>query len=303
MIYLTDPTEFHHMAPTVVTIGKFDGVHRGHQVLMRRTIELARSSDDPRCASVAVILDGSRRRILTRQERVAYLKTVGIDYVIEMPLSDELKNQSAESFVNDFLLGTLHAEAVIVGEDFRFGKGRRGDVAMLKECGRELEFVTEEVMTVRDDGIRISSTEIRARLSEGNMEKVNRYLGYSFFLSGTIVHGRHLGHTLGVPTTNLVPAFDKLLPPNGVYASAVEIGGRTYHGMTNIGTRPTVSGIETGVETHLFDVEEDLYGKEEKVELLHYTRPEADYGSLEALKARLMKDKDEIRAWFARNGY
>ena len=291
------------MAPTVVTIGKFDGVHRGHQVLMRRTIELARSSDDPRCASVAVILDGSRRRILTRQERVAYLKTVGIDYVIEMPLSDELKNQSAESFVNDFLLGTLHAEAVIVGEDFRFGKGRRGDVAMLKECGRELEFVTEEVMTVRDDGIRISSTEIRARLSEGNMEKVNRYLGYSFFLSGTIVHGRHLGHTLGVPTTNLVPASDKLLPPNGVYASAVEIGGRTYHGMTNIGTRPTVSGIETGVETHLFDVEEDLYGKEEKVELLHYTRPEADYGSLEALKARLMKDKDEIRAWFAGNGY
>ena len=298
MIYLNQIGQYEHEGPTVATIGKFDGIHRGHQDLMRRTVARARASADPRCAAVVIILDASERGLLSRRERVEQLDVDGIDYLLELPLNDEMKAHTAETFVTDFLVDTLKIEGVVVGEDFHFGRGRQGNAAFLVRSGKTLGFDVETVPDITEDGVRISSTEIRECLSFGLMERVNRYLGYNYFITGTVVHGNHIGHTLGVPTANIVPPSDKLLPPRGVYVSKVTIGDRTFKGMTNIGIKPTVPGSNMGAETYIFDFDEDLYGKEIKLELLHFSRPETQFASLGALKARLGADKIETLGWF-----
>ena len=301
MIYLNEISQYDHDGPTVVTIGKFDGIHRGHQDLMRRTASRARASADPNCAAVVIILDSSDKGLLSRRERIEMLDTDGLDYLLELPLNDEIKAHTAETFVADFLVGKLRIEGVVIGEDFRFGRGRQGNADFLERSGQVFDFDVETVPDITEDGVRISSTEIRECLSEGLMEKVNRYLGYNYFLRGTVIHGNHIGHTIGVPTANIVPPPDKLLPPRGVYVAKVTIGGRVFKGMTNIGVKPTAPGDGLGAETFLFDFNEDIYGQEIRLELLHHTRPERQYGSLDELKARLEADKAETLKWFEEN--
>ncbi len=301
MQVIKDTIDFCLTSPSVITLGKFDGVHRGHQALINKVLETSAGSKetDEKLDAVVFSICVSPVTLLTKPERRELLESWGIDTLIECPFIPALITMEAEDFVKEFLIGRLHAKAIVVGEDYRFGYGRRGNVALLKEMGETLGFAVTAIPKVKDGPEDISSSRIRAALAEGDMETVNLLLGYSFFINGSIIHGRRIGRTIGFPTTNLIPGMGKLLPPNGVYAVRSVVGGRDYYGITNIGTKPTVDGRFVGVETYLYDCTEDLYGEEQKVELLHFMRPERKFPSVEALKEQIMLDREVGREYFA----
>ena len=286
---------FQEETDCVVTLGKFDGIHRGHRVLIDRVLAYAEKP----VKKVVFAFDIASMMLLSKNERRHMLNRLGIDILIECPFVPELIRMNPEVFVKKMLVDQLHAVHLVVGRDFRFGYGRSGDAALLKRLGPEYGFTVDVVDKVTDGEREISSTYVREELAKGNMEKVNELLGYEFFVTGEIVHGRRVGRTIGVPTTNLIPPRGKFLPPNGVYTTRTTAGDRTYYGMTNIGTKPTVDGQFIGVETYLFDCDEELYGEQEKVRLQHFLRPEVKFDSLEELKAQLREDEAAVRAYFA----
>lgn len=272
---------------TAVTLGKFDGLHAGHQKLIRRITDAAQKGLE----SVVFALDpGKSQSILVKEERSRMLGKLGVDRLIDCPMTPELTQMSPESFVAEILVDRLHARFLAVGSDFRFGWQRKGDYRTLMELSGIYGFHVEVIKKERYGERDISSTFVREELAAGNMELVNRLLAYPFFVQGEVLHGRRIGRTLGMPTTNLVPSTRKLLPPNGVYVSRTLLDGKAYPGITNIGYKPTVGEHFKGVETHLFDFDEDLYGKDIEVELLHYKRPEQKFDSLDALKGQVRED-------------
>ena len=204
----------------------------------------------------------------------------------------------AEEFVKEVLVNRLHAKYIAVGKDFRFGYRRGGDVNLLlwlqKKYGFQVEVIEKERYGERD----ISSTYVKEALAIGNMELVNELLGYRFFVSGEVLHGRRIGRTLGMPTTNLVPTTKKILPPNGVYLSRTRIGDRVYGGVTNIGYKPTIGESFRGVETYIFNFDGDLYGENIEVELWKYKRPEMKFASVDALQAQMEADIDFGKEYF-----
>jgi len=296
MNYVTGTIQFHMKEPSAVSLGKFDGLHRGHQKLMGRVI----SKKQQGLVSVIFtfeknptrMLSGlSAQNIMTNEERRSLLEYAGVDHLLECPFEPNLSHMEPDIFVRDILVGQLHAAFVAVGEDFRFGYQRKGDVAALKTLGKEYGFYVDVVEKEKSHGRDISSTYVREALHEGNIPLANELLGYRYFVSGEVLHGRQIGRTLGLPTVNLLPEAEKLLPPNGVYLTKTALEEDDYYGITNIGYKPTV-GAEThkGVETYLFDYNGDLYGRHLTVEFLEYERPEQKFRSLEELKARILSD-------------
>lgn len=273
---------------TAVTLGKFDGLHRGHQKLMNRILQLETLD----CKSVVFTLNSRRSGgvLLTDQERRKMLEEKGISYMVDCPFVPEIAEMEPEMFIIEVLVKQLHAKYVVVGEDFRFGHDRKGDYRTLQEmqklCGYQVDVIKKEQYQGRD----ISSSYIKDFLKKGDMELVNCLLGYPFFVSGEVLHGRQIGRTIGIPTTNLVPTTRKLLPPNGVYVSATRIGNKVYQGVTNIGYKPTIGETFRGVETYLFDFDGDLYGEDIEVQLLAFERPEMKFGSVEELTNRMKMD-------------
>ncbi len=289
--------------PGVVTLGKFDGVHRGHQKIIHRVQEMGRQEG---YQSIIFTFDvspqvhmGDRKgqMLMTNRERREILHSMGVDLLVECPFTDQIRNMEAEDFVTDILLGRLGAKAIIVGTDAHFGRGRRGNPDFLLKMGRQWGFHVEIIEKERDGGREISSSYVREELAAGRMEKVNDLLGYPYFISGCVVHGRHLGHALGFPTINQIPDPGKMLPPKGVYISQSRIEGRLYRGVTNIGTKPTVKGKDMGVETHLFDCSQNLYGKAATVQLLSFRRPEQKFSSQDLLVQQLRRDIEDAREY------
>ena len=237
--------------------------------------------------------------LLLPEERRALLKKWGVDCLIECPFVESLAHMEAEDFVREILVKRLHVKYLAVGTDFHFGHNRKGSYqlleAMQEECGFEVEVVEKACY----DGEEISSTRIRRELEQGHMELVNQLLGYNFSVTGEVLHGRQIGRTLGLPTTNLLPDPGKLLPPNGVYATRTRIADEIFEGITNIGHKPTV-GAEPrrGVETFLFDLDRNLYGDVITVNFYGFERPERKFESLEALKARIEQDVIWGREYF-----
>ena len=285
----------------VLTIGKFDGLHRGHQALIDKTVSvknaLSGSSNGEEVIAAVLAFDMSAIMLLSSEERRKRLKEAGIGLLIEQPFEPSVITMEAEDFVKDVLVRKLHVKAVVIGEGFRFGYGRRGDAALLQKMGAEYGFDVVSVPQVMYDGERISSSRIRSLLKEGNIEEVNACLGYSFYITGKIIHGRRLGRTIGVPTANLIADPSKLMPPNGVYMSLSDVDGREFYGVTNVGTKPTVDGHFIGVETCFFNCDEDLYGSDLSVKLLRFTRPARTFDSLEELKEQIRNDKQEAREY------
>lgn len=272
---------------TAVTLGKFDGLHRGHRKLIRRTQEFKRQG----LKSVVFTLDFNRKgMLLTREERRQILTQFGVDYLVECPFVPEIAQMDAEEFVRAILVDKLHAKRIIVGADFRFGYERKGTANLLKELEKIYDFQVDVIRKEKLGEREISSTYIREALEAGDMEKAKALLGYPYYVSGEVLHGRHIGSKLLVPTVNLVPTTRKLLPPNGVYISKTKVGERKFGGITNIGYKPTVGEKFRGVETYLFDFDEDLYGCDIEVELLHYLRPEKKFDSIDALREQMTKD-------------
>ncbi len=294
MEYLKIDGEFPKLANCAVTMGKFDGIHRGHQKLVEKIKERKALGEQ----AVLFAIDASSNMILTSQERASLLERMGVDVLVECRLDDRIRHMRAENFIKEILMGDLGASYVVVGEDNRFGFERKGTPELLKEFGRKYGFSVDILSKEMDGKRKISSTFIREELKKGNMEKISSLMGMDYFVEGDVVHGRGMGHKVLLPTTNLVPPKSKILPPNGVYVTTSYFDGRTYGGITNIGCKPTVGESFIGVETYLFDCDEDLYGKKCRVDFKKFLRPEKKFPSLEALKARLLADAENGRAFF-----
>ena len=287
MEYMTIEGQFPRLNNCAVTLGKFDGLHRGHRKLIDKILEQKEENG----ATAAVIAFGSdRKTILTGSERRDFLEHLGVDVLLECPLNQELRHMKAENFIRQVLVGALQCSYVAVGEDFRFGFERKGTPELLRKYGAKYDFEVETLAKEMDGARKISSTYIREELTRGSMEKVSELLGYDFYVSGIVEHGRGMGHKNFFPTTNLIPAQEKLLPPNGVYITLSSFGQEIYPGITNVGYKPTVGEQFLGVESYLFDCEKNLYGKACTVQFRKFLRPEHKFGSYEALKTQIGKD-------------
>lgn len=289
-------TEFQVQEETAISIGKFDGLHQGHQLLVERIVK---KKQEGLKALIFTFDFGDRPVLLLPEERREMLRKWGVDYLLECPFVESISHMEAEEFVRKILVERLHVRYLAVGTDFRFGCQRRGDYRLLQrlsaECGYEVEVVEKACW----QGEEISSSRIRRELEQGRMELVNQLLGYAYSVTGEVLHGRKIGRTLGMPTTNIVPSERKLLPPNGVYATRTVITGELFEGITNIGYKPTV-GAEPrkGVETYLFDLDRNLYGEILTVRFYGYERPERKFDSLEELKKRIGQDVEWGRTYF-----
>ena len=295
MEYVKIEGQFPKFSRCAVTLGKFDGIHRGHRKLIQTILD--RKSEYGELAVVMAFVS-DRQTILTSEERRILLEKMGVDVLLECPLNDQMKHMKADVFIRQILKGDLQASCVVVGEDFRFGYERKGTPQLLEKAGEKYEYDTIVVPKEMEGSRKISSTYIREELKKGNMEKVRELLGNPFFAVGTVTHGRGMGHRDFFPTANIIPPKQKLLPPNGVYVTLSHFDGTDYPGITNIGYKPTVGEAFLGIETNLFDCDLDLYGRECTVDFYKYTRPEQKFTSFEALKAQIRKDIQSGKDYF-----
>lgn len=296
MKYIWNTTDF-HLQNTAVSLGKFDGFHVGHRLLIEYVTSLKEKGYQAVTFSFFqhpgnfVSQEMSRKLIYTEKEKVKKAKELGSDYFISYPFNKEVMLTEPEEFVRNVLVERLDAKVVVVGKDYHFGRNREGNVAVLEELGKRYGFEVMAFDKVVLDGDQVSSTRIRQELMNGNMEMANELLGEPYSITGEVVYGNQIGRTLGMPTANIVPAPEKLVPPNGVYASRIYVDGSIYYGITNIGYKPTVAGKhEKGVETFIFDFSESIYGKEIRVDFYAYERGEQKFNSLEELKEQMERD-------------
>lgn len=297
MRFFRNTTEIYAGGGSAVTLGKFDGLHRGHQVLIKELF--AARADGLKTVVFTfgthprAMVDGhAQELLLTNDEKRDRLKAAGLDVLIEYPFNDTTSHMSPEMFVTKVLLEELQAKRIIVGTDFCFGYQRAGNAELLQRMSEEYGFelvVKEKIKT--KEGIDISSSYIKDLLKLGHMEQVNGLLGYPYTIRAEVVHGNHYGRTFGMPTINQVPEPEKLMPPNGVYVSRTIVDGRRYNSVTNIGVKPTIDGAyPKGAETFIQNFSQDIYGKVVEVELYSYARPEMKFGSKEQLIAQMQRD-------------
>jgi len=293
--------EFKCAKSSVVTIGTFDGVHAGHQVIIKRLITEAKKNNGesviltffphPR---MVLYPDNHELRLLnTISERIEMLSKTGIDHLIIHPFSIEFSRLSATDFVRDVLVNQLKVAKLIIGFDHHFGRNREGSFEQLDELAPLYGFGVEEIPAQEIQQINISSTKIRHSLICGEINAANKFLGYHYFMNGKVVAGNKMGRELGFPTANLkVDEWYKLIPANGVYAVKVKIYESSYNGMLNIGSRPTINGSDVTIEVNIFNFDEDIYNKDIRIEFFERIRDEHKFDELSALKNQLQIDKN-----------
>ena len=292
-------TAFNSSEKTIVTIGTFDGIHIGHQKILKDLIRTAKKENKksvlltffphPR---MVLQKDVSIRLINTIEEKSSLLEKMGLDYLIIHPFSQEFSRLSALDFVRNILVNQLNTSRLIIGYDHHFGKNREGNIHQLREYSLLYDFEVEEIPAQDIDNVSVSSTKIRTALKEGRLKTANNYLGYNYMLNGTIVNGKKLGGKIGFPTANLdIKEPYKLIPKTGVYIIKTIIDAVLYTGMMNIGFNPTVKGKYQTIEAHLFDFNKDLYGRKVTIELLFFLREEQKFNSIEDLIIQLNLDK------------
>jgi len=284
----------------VVTIGTFDGVHMGHKKIIKRLINTANQLQlqsviltffpHPR---MVLQKDSTIKLINTIDERANIIKDLGVDYLLIEKFTQTFSRLSAEDFVKKILVDKLHTKKVIIGYDHRFGRNRNADIEDLKNFGIQYNFEVEEIPVQDIDDVAVSSTKIRKALNNGDIDKANKYLGYHFMLTGTVIKGKGLGKPLGFPTANIHIEEDyKLIPKQGSYVINALINNQKVYGMLNIGMNPTVSGNKESIEAHFFDFNENLYNQNIQINLMHRLRDEVKFESVQALKEQLLKDKE-----------
>lgn len=292
--------EFHSDKKTIVTLGTFDGVHIGHTEILKK---LTQNTHDGEFESTVLTFFPHPRTVLqgksdlkllnTINEKISLLENIGIENLIIHPFDEKFADLSAEEFAKTILVDQLQVQKIIIGYDHRFGKNRTADINDLITFGTQYGFEVEQISAKEIDAISISSTKIRNSLELGDIDLANQYLGYSYFLSGTVVKGKQLGRTIGFPTANIELDEDyKLVPKNGVYIVCAKIDNQLVNGMMNIGFNPTVEGKNKTIEVHLFDFNSDLYNHKIKISILHPIRSEQKFESVAVLKQQLIKDKE-----------
>lgn len=292
--------EFHSDKKTILTLGTFDGVHIGHAAILKK---LTQNTADGKFESAVLTFFPHPRMVLqgksdlkllnTINEKIDLLEKIGIENLIIHPFDANFSQLSAEEFVKTVLVDQLHIQKIIIGYDHRFGKNRTANIDDLTAFGLKYGFEVEQISAQEINDISISSTKIRTALEDGEINLANEYLGYSYFLSGTVVKGKQLGRTIGFPTANIELEEEyKLVPKNGVYIVVAEIDGKSVYGMMNIGFNPTVQGEKRTIEVHFFDFDLDIYDRHIRVAILQRIRSEEKFESVEFLKIQLGKDKD-----------
>lgn len=282
---------------TAVTVGKFDGLHPGHMDLIETAIEYHKLGLCAVVLKIDTFGNAAHSSLLTTEEEMRILEEAGVDYFVRIPFDERFRSMTAEEFIREILVIRMHAQCVICGDDFRFGKGRTGNTDVLKQVGAEYGMRTIVRERVLFGNERISSTLIREKLEVGDVDAAAKLMGRPYSITGEIVHGRALGRNLGFPTINVYPERSRILPRYGVYFTMVFIDGMCYGGMANIGVKPSVSDEEMPIlEVHLLDVDEDLYGKTAIVDFVSFIRGEKKFASLEELKAQVLSDIEASRS-------
>lgn len=295
MYIIENTTEFQLEAPGAVAIGKFDGIHLGHQKLIHKIIE---QKEKGRLATVftfdtsaAAFFGGEEKELTTRAEKRAVFEAMGIDVLIEFPLTQETAATEPVEFLQRYLVKQMQTAYICAGADLSFGRKGAGNYELLQEYADLYGYQVELIDKIKMDGEEVSSTRVRNAVRASRMEEAAGMLGVPYSVSGRVEHGERLGRTIGMPTANLLPDQDKLLPPNGVYYSQVILGEKIYRSISNIGCKPTVSDRQImGVETYLYDFAGDIYGEDITVQLLSFRRPEMKFDGIDSLKAQMEKD-------------
>ena len=291
----------------VLTIGNFDGVHLGHQNVIKKLAERGKALDLPvvimtfEAQPLEYFLgDNAPSRLMCLREKVLAISKLPVDNLLIVGFNQNFANYDAEQFIDSILINKLNVKHVVVGDDFRFGKARRGNFAMLKEMGLKHGFSVEDTGTYQFAGLRVSSTLIRDALNAGDLVKAEQLLGHNYSICGRVAHGDKRGRTIGFPTAN-IQMFRKNTPINGVFAVTMSgIDGLVFEGVANVGTRPTVDGgAKVILETYLFDFDKEIYGRYVEVHFHKKIRDELRFDSLEELKAQILKDVAETKKIFA----
>ncbi|WP_330442328.1 bifunctional riboflavin kinase/FAD synthetase [Flavobacterium sp. C4GT6] len=291
--------EFTTNAPTIVTLGTFDGVHKGHKSILEK---ITSSSKNTVCESVLLTFFPHPRMVLQQNTDIKLLNTIkekamlleqhGIDNLIIHPFDHAFSRLTAEEFVKNILVDKFMVRKIIIGYDHRFGRNRTADINDLIQYGEEYNFEVEQISALEINEVSVSSTKIRNALNAGYLETANRYLGYPYFLTGNVVKGKQLGRTIGFPTANInITESYKLIPDKGVYVVSSEIAGKTVYGMMNIGNNPTVGGVAESIEVHFFDFNSDLYNQEIRINIHYKIRNEIKFPSVNHLKEQLKEDQ------------
>jgi riboflavin kinase/FMN adenylyltransferase len=289
----------------IITIGTFDGIHIGHQKILKQVVKLAEKQG---CTSAVLTLFPHPRMVLqknntikllnTIDERVEILKSFGIRSVIVKEFTIQFANLSAEDYVKTILVDELNTQQIIIGYDHHFGKNRSANINDLKKFAKTYNFKVEEISAQDIKDVTVSSTKIRNALDLGKVDLANTYLGYNYFITGNVVKGRGIGRTLDFPTANIyIKESYKLIPNDGVYVVKSKIEDKIFYGMLNIGTNPTVSGKKRSIEVHFFNFDKNIYDKKLKIEFLKRLRSEQKFENLDALKTQLQIDRQNALAY------
>ena len=284
---------------SILTIGTFDGVHIGHNKILKRLIQDSKKNN---LSSLVMTFFPHPRMILNKSheikmidtidEKINLLEKTGLDNLIIHPFDNNFSKIRAKEFVEEILIKKLKIKEIIIGYDHKFGKDREASVEDLKKFGKDYMFTVKEIPAQEIDSIAISSTKIRNAILNGEIEKCNKFLGRNFILTGKVVYGEGLGKKIDFPTANIeIKETYKIIPKNGVYLVKTKINSKTYFGMMNIGIRPTVGGTNKSLEIHFFNFKDNIYGKNVSIEIIKKIRDEEKFSSIDQLKIQLKKDE------------
>ena len=319
--------DFNKLDNAIVTIGTFDGVHFGHQKIVKQLVEKAKAEKGESVILTffphpRMIIDPENQElkmINTMDEKAEILKQLGVDHLIITPFTRDFSNQLPEDYISNTLVNNIGTKHIIIGYDHRFGKDRRGNLADLKAAGIRFGFTVEEIMEQDIHDVAVSSTKIRQALLAGDVALAADYLGYQFSIFGRVIKGDKIGRTIGFPTANIfVEETYKLIPGDGIYAVTVEMHTNpeiqnlykntaastlndqplTYKGMAYIGQRPTINGMTRNIEVNIFDFDQEIYGQDIKMNFLKFLRHDVKFTGLDALTIQLQKDKEATLAYF-----
>ncbi len=300
MLVIENTEYFRIEKPTIVTIGTFDGVHLGHQKILQRLSEIKAETGfqtlvltfEPHPRKV-LFPDQRDLRLLTLvDEKLDLLRSFGVDVAVVYPFSRQFSELASDVYIREILCSQLKTRKLVIGYDHRFGKGRTGDIRVLRQAAKENGFEVEEISARDIDSIAISSTKIRKALEEGKLDLAAEFLGHPYFLNAQVIQGKQLGRSIGYPTANLKTAEEKLIPRNGVYFVKLEVEGQWHFGMLNIGTNPTTDRDDSvKIEVHLFDFDRTIYFRSVRLQFIRRLRDEKNFKGLEELTAALDEDK------------
>lgn len=304
MQYIYGTADITRHKKSVVVLGNFDGVHKGHQKLF----EVAKYEAQKKGLETIVFsfyphptwVIGNKRKslLMSRRDKKKMVEHLGIDVLVEYPFTQGFARSSPEEFFIDVLIKKLNVSVLVIGSNYFFGKDKAGNPEFLKNIGKQYGVQVHVVEAVMTEGKMISSSKIRNLILEGKIEEANDMLGHPYMIVGTVVQGKMLGRTFGFPTINLVADPDRVYPPNGVYATKVKVYSKIYLGMTNIGFNPTVCGERKMIETHLLDFNASIYGEEVEIYFYHFIRSEKKFENIKILKQQIERDKVQVQHFF-----